>query len=177
MKKITLIIVSCAVSCALLPSCRTTESNYRAAYEKVMAGRGNSMDFDSTVYGNVRREIQKTTVKAPDGPEVEVRRQFVKVTPEGGGTPGSLQRYCVVVGQFKQVFNARSLRERIADAGYPETFIVQTSEPYYYIVLTSTSGMKEALDVLADFRKKEVIPMREPVPFILDATAAGKTMP
>ncbi len=174
MKKITLIIASCAILCALLPSCKTSEANYRAAYEKAMAGRENSEDIDSTIYGKVRREIQKSSVTAPDGSEVELRRQLVKVTPDGGGIRENLRRYCVVVGQFKQVFNAKSLRERLVDAGYPGAFIVQTSEPYYYIVLASTPEMKEALAELTAFRNKGVIAMREPVPFILDATAAGK---
>lgn len=154
-----------------LSSCKTSEENYRQAYEKAIEGRNAENALDSTIYGKARREIQRATAKASDGSDIEVRRQLVKVTKDGGGIRENLHRYCVVVGQFKQHFNASSLRNRLVDAGYPGAFLVETSEPYYYVVLGSYDTISPAISSLEEFKGKNVIAMRSPLPFILDATA------
>lgn len=153
----------------LLEGCKTTEANYRQAYEKAMAGRDEGVDIDSTIYGKVRREMREETVTGRDGKDVVVKTQLVKVTPEGGGIRENLREYNVVVGQFKQLFNAKSLRERLVDNGYPEAFVVQTAEPYYYVVLLSRADVVEASDGLASFVKAGTLPMKAPCPFILRA--------
>ena len=169
MKRLVYLII--LVGAFLLPGgCKTTEANYRQAYEKAIAGRDEVMDIDSTIYGRVRRQMTEQTVTGRDGKKIVVKSQLVKVTPDGGGIPEKLREYNVVVGQFKQLFNAKSLRERLVDNGYPETFVVQTAEPYYYVVLISRADVNQASDALADFEKAKVIPMKSPCPFILNAT-------
>lgn len=153
-----------------LPACKTTEANYRAAYEKTVAARSENSDIDSTIYGAVRRQSKLSTVQTADGP-VEVTTQPVRVTPDDGGIAQNLHQYNVVVGQFKQLFNARSMRDRIVDAGFPTAFVVETAEPYYYVVLSSHNEIDTAADALKKFAAKPCVTMKEPCPFILDATA------
>lgn len=153
-----------------LGSCKTTEANYRAAYEKAVAARDSSESIDDTVYGKFRRELGSQTVATAQG-DVEVKTQLVKVTKDGGGIPEMLRRYNVVVGQFKQKFNAVSMRDRLADNGYPGTFVIETAEPYYYIVTGSYTTLDEAASALAKLAAAKPQGMREPCPFILDATA------
>ena len=155
----------------LLPAgCRTTEENYREAYEKTIAARQQQDSLDATIYGRERRMRQPRTVSTPSG-DVQVTAQLVKVTKDGGGIPQNLRRFNVVVGQFRQLFNAKSLRERLVDMGYSTAFVVETGEPYYYIVLASYNDAADAQKSLDAFRKAAPIPMKDPLPFILDATA------
>lgn len=156
-----------AAAVILVVSCKTTEANYRAAYEKTMAARAEQDSIEDTIYGQ-RRQMQQRTVDTPDG-RVEVKAQFVRVTEDGGGIPENLRQYSVVVGQFKQLFNAKSMRNRLADSGYPGAFVVETGEPYYYIVLASFSDAAQAAEALEKFKAKPAISMKEPCPFILDA--------
>lgn len=150
--------------------CRTTEANYRQAYEKAKAGQEEGIELDSTIYGRVRRDLRTVTVKGSDGKEVEVKNQLVRVTPEGGGIRENLKEYNVIVAQFKQLFNANSMRTRLVDEGYPEAFVVQTAEPYYYVVAASRADVSEALKALEAFKGANKIAMKEPCPFILKAT-------
>ena len=162
--------VAAAIMLPAFFSCKTTEANYRAAYERTMEARQEQAALDSTIYGAQRRAMGSATVNTSEG-TVEVRTQLVRVTPEGGGTNENLHRYNVVVGQFKQLFNARSLRERLVEKGYPAAFVVQTAEPYYYIVLASFDDAAPAQRTLEEFVASATISMKAPCPFILDATA------
>lgn len=158
----------CVFVAVVAVSCKTTEDNYRKAYDRAVAGRDNTTDIDSTIYGKVRREMSVSSVVLPTGDTLDVKVQHVRVTKDiGGATDESLKRYSVVAGQFKQRFNAASLRERLAGAGYPGAFVVETSEPYYYIVLMSSDKAEEAQAVLDGCRRNPPVPFREPLPFIL----------
>lgn len=169
MRKGRIVIFLLAVAAAVT-GCRTTEANYRAAYEKTMQARAEQDSLESTVYGRERRSMQTRTIDTPDGP-VPVVARLVRVTDGGGGIPENLRRYNVVVGQFKQLFNAKSMRNRLADSGYPGAFVVETGEPYYYIVLASFSDAAEAHKAMERFAASGKFAMKEPCPFILDATA------
>jgi len=153
-----------------LSSCKTTEANYRAAYEKTMAARDSVDALDDTIYGKERRRGGTKTVETSAG-NIEVNIRLVKVTDQGGGTSENLRRYNVVAGQFKQKFNAMSLRNRLADGGYPGAFVVETSEPYYYIIVGSYPTAEEAVKALEALKSSGEKSIRPPCPFILDATA------
>ena len=99
---------------------------------------------------------------------MEVRRQMVRITDGGGGSDEKLRRYNVVAGQFKQLFNAKSMRERLADGKYPSAFVIETAEPYYYVVIASYDDISEATAELDALRQSGNIVMREPLPYILE---------
>lgn len=164
------IVLLLALTIGMFGGCKTTEANYRAAYEKAIAGRDSSDNIDATVYGNVRRQKSTKTVVTDRG-DVEVTTQLVRVTADGGGFPEMLKRYNVVAGQFKQKFNAISLRNRIADEGWPGAFVVETGEPYYYVVAVSEADFNTAVHALNDMKANMPQGVRAPCPFILDATA------
>ncbi len=98
---------------------------------------------------------------------VDVKVQHVKVTPDGGGINESLMRYNVVAGQFKQLFTAKSMRERLFEAGYPASFVVQTSEPYYYVISSSHNDAAAAVEALHRLEADRPVGMKPPVPYIL----------
>lgn len=146
--------------------CKTSEANYRAAYEKAIAGRDSADAVENTIYGAKRRDIDSRKIIA-DGDTVEARVQRVVITPKGGGISEYLHTYSVVVGQFKQEFNAISMRNRLADSGYPRAFVVQNSEPYYYIVLSSHDTQAEAVQALRAIPEDFPVAMKAPLPYIL----------
>lgn len=164
---------------ALLGACKTSEQNYRAAYEKAIAGRDSAEALENTIYGRERRQVGFDYVALPGGDTVAVKRQLVRIAEGGGGIRENLRRYCVVVGQFKQRFNAISLRERLAieEATVPGAFVVETAEPYYYVVGSSFTTIEEAARALRAYEANPPVPFRAPLPFILEATASGKQNP
>lgn len=151
-------------------SCKTTEANYRAAYEKALAGRDSVPGYESTIYGKYRRQLRdQTLVCAGDTIDVKVQAVAVTDAPQGGSA-ADLKKYSVVVGQFKQLFNARSLRDRLVEAGYARTFVVHTAEPYYFIVLDSYESLPQArqlLDSVVANAASMPVAMKAPLPFLL----------
>lgn len=172
LRSLAFVCVASALPALALLSCKTTEENYRAAYEKAIEAQNDSTSLESTIYGAQRRRVVEATVNTAEG-SVEVRRARVRVT-DGTGSPDDLHQYNVVVGQFKQVFNAKSLRQRLVDKGFDKTFVVETSEPYYYIVVGSFDSAAEAQDAMNEFKTKNVITMRDELPFVLDCRIARK---
>lgn len=152
----------------VISSCKTTEENYRAAYEKAVAGRDSLTAFENTIYGRQRRNAGSSLTMVGND-TVEIISNRVQVTEGGGGIRENLKPYNVVVGQFKQLMNAKSLRERLVDAGYPSTFVVQTAEPYYYIVLNSYLSRDDAVRACAELKGKKDFPiaLRDGLPIVL----------
>ena len=165
--KLTLLYI-CGAVVAALAACKTTEANYRAAYEKAIAGRDSLTALENTIYGKYRKNTSTTTTTV-EGDTVEMISTFVTVTEGGGGIRENLKPYSVVVGQFKQLVNARSLRTRLVDAGFPSTFVVQTAEPYYYVLIASYPTRAEAVKRCAEIRADKDFPitLREEMPLVL----------
>ena len=62
MKKIIVgLTLAGIVVLSALTGCRTTEANYRAAYEKAIENRDKNA-VDSTIYGRFRQEMKQTVV-------------------------------------------------------------------------------------------------------------------
>ncbi len=147
--------------------CKTNQANMNDAYTKAIEGRADDLGLEATVYGKERKQMTHGTMTV-NGAEVPVSSQWVRVTKDGGGINESLKHYNVVVGQFKQIFNARSMRERLVDSGYPGAFIVETSEPYYFVVAASFENASDAVEMLNHAKADETLKMKEPLPFILE---------
>lgn len=153
-----------------LTACKTTEANYRAAYEKAVADNDRDVTpFEATIYNRIRSQMREQTYTL-EGKEIKTYSIRVKVTEDGGGIREWLKRYNLVVAEFKQVFNARSMRQRLVDSGFPRTFIVENGEPYYYIIVDSTNDLGEAA-AFADSIRAEgnfPLPLKDGFPYILE---------
>lgn len=149
---------------ALLASCKTSESNYRAAYEKTMAAREDSQD--ETIYNAHRRNLASQAVIS-GGDTIPVVIERVSVVVRDGEAKPEVKAYNVVAGRFKQKFNAFSLRDRLVDAGYSEALVVQTAEPYYYIITSTFDSPKDAQAALEQLKSDAPVNMTDPIPFIL----------
>lgn len=151
---------------ALLSGCKTTEANYRQAYEAAVSQRQESTGLDSTIYSRIRNSaVTSSLIVGSD--TLPLRTEYIGITKDGGIDKGGLKRYNIVVGQFKQIFNARQMRERLIGDGYENTFIVHTREPLYYVVIATSDMAADMIEPWHRIKTDKSIVLREPLPFVL----------
>lgn len=157
-------IAAAALTLLALGSCKTNESNYRAAYE--LARTNDRGGIDSTTYARIRNEAIPVSAVI-DGDTLRMKSEYVRMT--GGEAPAgaTLKPRNIVVAQFKQIFNARSLRKRLIELGYPDAMILETREPLYYVVAAGCDDNATALGLLGKISADRRIPTREPYPIVL----------
>lgn len=150
----------------VLVGCKTTEANYRAAYETAAAHARESAGLDSTIYGRIRSRATNS-VLAVGADSLPLRTERIVYTKDEGATRQSLHRYNIVVGQFKQIFNARQMRQRLISEGYDSAMIVNTAEPLYYVISRSVATPEEAKEAFERVKTDPKLVLRDPMPFIL----------
>ncbi len=146
--------------------CKTTESNYRQAYETAVAKNRDSSGVDSTIYAKIRNSA-RTSDLVVTGDTMPMRTEYIGYTEDGGASRETIGRYNVVVGQFKQVFNARQMRARLQSSGYASAFIIHTREPLYYVCTQACATPEEAEKAFVRVKDDKSIVLRDPLPFIL----------
>ncbi|MCM1521567.1 MAG: SPOR domain-containing protein [Muribaculaceae bacterium] len=163
MKKLPLFIL---LGVLALVGCKTSEANYKAAYEAAVGQQREAAALDSTIYGQVRTQARMSVLKVGND-SLPLKTEQIGYTENGGASRATLHRYNVVVGQFKQVFNARQMRERLMAGGYPDAVIVHTREPLYYVITASVSTPEEALREYERVKSDRSMVLKSPLPFIL----------
>lgn len=167
-KNIFLAIAVTFVAILSVTSCKPSEENYRRAYERTISAASDSTrtEFGQTIYARYR---QQTRNKVVISGEDTIQTVVVNVTfaKEGGGIPEQMKQYCVVAGEFKQLFNAKSLCERLRDGGFPGAFLVQTPEPYYYVVALSVDNIPAAVAGMKSLHENTPVRLKAPAPYIL----------
>ena len=160
MKK--LLIFALLLVCAVT-GCKTTEANYRAAYEKAM--EKDRQGVDSTVYARIRQEARPQTVRVGSD-SLAMKAEYVRLAKNVEQPDTLFKEYSVVGAQFKQLFTAKSMRQRLIDAGFPDAIVVETREPLYYVVVTSVATPAEAVEALRKVKSSDY-PFRDPFPWVL----------
>lgn len=155
-----------AIAALSAVSCKTTEENYRKAYEAAAQQQREATGLDSTIYGRIRNQAV-TSWLAVGNDSLPVRREYIGYTDGGGASRENIRRYNVVVGQFKQVFNAKQMRQRLIDGGYEGAMIVHTREPLYYVVAASVPTPEEARVEWQRVTADRSLVLKSPLPFIL----------
>ena len=151
---------------ALLTGCKTTEANYRQAYQTAVAQRQDATGIDSTIYARIRNSATTSSL-AVEGDTLPLRTVYIGFTDGGGMDKATMRKYSVVVGQFKQVFNARQMRERLISSGYGDAFIIHTREPLYYVAIVTSDNPDEILAAWKRVTSDKSIVLRAPLPFVL----------
>lgn len=147
-------------------SCKTTQANMYDAYAKAIEGEKAKNQEDGDLPGNTK-QMGHSTVMLNDKDSIDVTSKYLYITKDGGGIKENIRRYNVVVGQFKQLFNAKSMRERLADDGYPGCFVAESTEPYYYVIVRGYDSINEAADMLRKVEKDKKFNFKKPLPFII----------
>lgn len=157
-----------AVSILALAACKTTEKNYRTAYEKAI-DRDSDDPIENTIFAAIRNEAIPSAAITATGDTIPFKYERLTVT-DGQGSPEQMHRYNVVAGQFKQAFNSRAMASRLREHGYPDTFIIQTAEPLYYVIVFSSDDPTEANAAMTRLRSDSTVTLPSPAPFIIAPT-------
>lgn len=136
-------------------SCKTTEANYRAAYEATRVSQADA-DSDDGLDENTRRLLAKNTrnrqsVQIVDGDTIAIATLFIKL--EENQAVDRLPQYSVVSNAFSQVFNARALCKRLQEAGFDHAYIFRTSTPDYYVAAAGSDNIAEVPAILKALAK------------------------
>ena len=153
-------LVACLAT--LLHSCKTSEANYRAAYDVTVQHVKAREAVDSSTYDRIQAEKREATaVVAGDSVRLVTHRVNIVDDPIS-----SLKRYGVVVGEYRQAFNARSFPDRLKNEGKP-TYVVINAEKTYYVIVHGFDTSAEAAAYLKRIDKE--VKMRIPIerPWIL----------
>lgn len=144
-----------------MSACRSSEANYRAAYEKAKNHRESWDGIEGTVYEAIRREAVPSELLF-DGVKIPAQKIRVKATADR-----PLGRRYLVVAQFKQLFNAESMCARLRDAGYTDATILETAEPLYYVAASQVDDDLSAVAEYLRFTDAPPMKIKEPFPWIL----------
>ena len=164
MKKILLYF--CAIIAIAITSCKTTEENYRAAYE--LAKDKRTETGDSLVTSQLRSStVPRLKVIGAD--TLPVRTIYVSSYRDNQSDvpQGTLKKYLIVVGQFKQIFNAGSMAKRLVDSGYKNAFVVYDRQKDYYVVAEAVDSSSEASSKLREIEEDKSVVIRSPYPYVL----------
>lgn len=146
-----------------LVSCKTTEKNYREAYE-LAKGSGTIQD---TLIANLIAADQAPVDVEVAGGVMKMRKEFVSIVMDEGVTKDMLKRYNVVVGRFRQLFNARSMSKRMASLGY-QSFLVVDRTTSYFVVAASTDQQEEALGLYNKILSDNRVVYKSLFPWVLE---------
>ncbi|MCH5347299.1 MAG: hypothetical protein J1E63_09325 [Muribaculaceae bacterium] len=167
--KLTHLLTIITISLLALSACKTTEANYRAAYESAVAGRQGSSPLEGTIYNQFRQNATTRQFRVGND-TIGVRFENIGFPSDGGATRDDMLHYNIVVGGFKQIFNAKAMRDRLNDTGDYNAFVVNTREPLYYVVAFTTDSLELAGQHLDTILQSPPFPMRDGYPFILQPT-------
>lgn len=161
MKKIlTLLLVGIFVT-----GCRTNENNYRSAYEIAKQKKEKS---EENIPGGSRLykyDLPKETVI--EGDTLQALRTYAGIVEGGNITREEMKKYNVVVGQFKQLFNARQMMSRIKDNGYVDAGVLVTRQNDFLVISNQLSTPGDALSAIRKVEADSMLKLREPLPFVL----------
>ena len=150
-----------AAAALLLAGCKANQAVYKKVYESAVATR------------DYREMARQRIIKLGDD-SLPLTVEFVSFTREPEADPSLMQRYNVVVASFKQIFNARRMRDRLSTVGYQTPFIVQTREPLYYVVASTANSAQAALDALRHVEADSNLRLKKPMPFVLMPAQAAR---
>lgn len=161
-RQITRLTTIAAFAAIAFPSCKTTEENYRNAYEVAKAKQTEGLTADE-IAGLQREEAMPRTVY--NGDSIPLKGMYVKHIE--GGVDNKALRYNVIVASFRQQFNARSLMTRLRDNGYPDAVLLADKDGRYYIGTLTTASLDSAVSVLHSLSESSPVALRTPYPYIL----------
>ncbi len=165
MNKIHILLAAGCIASMTFVSCKTNEANYRAAYEAVKEKTETDSGIEGTIYERIRKEsVQSRTIVGRDTiPTMTVAVKCVA----GVSVPDDVKQYNIAVSQFKQVFNAKSLVDRLRSEGYDSATLVVTAEPLYFVIAATTSSPEEAAAAYEIICADKRIFTKTPYPLLL----------
>ena len=143
-----------------MTSCKTTEENYKAAYD--IAVQRNQMGVDRNLSAFIEREKHLAEFSVIEGDTVRIITEKVSMVDFDAS---AMKNYGVVVGEFKQIFNARSYRDRINlaenDTENP-AYVVMNPEKKYYVIYKGFDTKEAATAFIKNYDNFKITPPHDP---------------
>ncbi|MDE5934614.1 MAG: hypothetical protein K2K33_10240 [Muribaculaceae bacterium] len=148
----------------LLSGCKTTEANYKAAYETAREKNASTIgtEVDSAIAGeDSPKEQTFGDVVLPT-----IGRRLYAVKADGADSVNP-KLYNVAVARFRQLFNARSLCARLREGGFEGAFLAMDKDRDYYVLTGTTSEAQEASVLLSETVASDVFKPKTPFPCVI----------
>ena len=120
------------VASIALVSCKSSESNYRKAYEKAKAEEQNRQETEPVAVTPVVTPVQTQQNQSINQDASNLRQE--KLNVQNGGV---LKAFNVVCGSFKSLDNANNLRNTLVNQGYSAQ-VAQNPDTGMYRVIASS---------------------------------------
>ncbi len=148
---------------AAMASCHSNEANYKAAYDKAMEKRREGVGAEEMQ--RIMAEKTRPTMVV-NGDSVRVVTMAANVTADSVSVA---KRYGVVVAQFKQQFNAITMRNRLRkEEGFPSYVLFGGDERKYYVVVKAFDKLDVAVAFLKSIDRSVKMKILEPQPWIME---------
>ena len=160
------IILPAVSALLLLSGCKTTEANYKAAYETAAAHQRERTGNVDTPELTQRGALTPTPTTV-DGITLPLATTWITSVKEKDVAPySSVKKYNVAVARFRQIFNARQMLTRLKAGGYHDAFVIKTADAYF-VATETTSKADSAYIGLEKVNADSSLRLRTPFPFIL----------
>ena len=120
------------VASIALVSCKSSESNYRKAYEKAKAEEQNRQETEPVAVTPVVTPVRTQQTQTINQDASNLRQE--KLNVQNGGV---LKTFNVVCGSFKSIDNANNLRNTLVNQGYSAQ-VAQNPDTGMYRVIASS---------------------------------------
>lgn len=158
----------------LLAGCKTTEANYRAAYQTVLAKQQADREQSSA-------DIAALGVEAVGAVARQQRPQIYIATGDTIPTwPVALRmpdfertvpQFSVAVNQFEQKFNATAMTKRLQQNGFDKAFMAQAAGPVYYVITAATDSIEAVAPLLRQAQEAKSLGMGRDFPKVIRNTS------
>ncbi|MBE6317856.1 MAG: hypothetical protein E7081_02655 [Bacteroidales bacterium] len=145
-------------------SCKTTERNYREAYE---LAKGAGLQHDSLVANLIANEQAPIAINVGNE-TMKLKKEYVSLIADDVTTKDVLKQYNIVVGSFRQIFNARSMAARMLTLGY-KSYVLSNRTPIYFVAVASTDSLDEALLLYKKAKSDVRVVYKAPFPWVLES--------
>ncbi|MCF0182480.1 MAG: SPOR domain-containing protein [Muribaculaceae bacterium] len=166
MTRTTLFIALTAMVLSLaLTSCHSNEQNYKQAYDKAVAKHIEGVGDEA--YNRVQAERRRFNTVI-NGDSVRLVRMYANVSDDSTKVA---RRYNIIVGEFKQMFNAQNYRDRLkAEEGFPSYLLYGGlgTDKKYFVVVKGFDDRDVAGAFLKDLSNKMKMQILVPQAWILE---------
>lgn len=146
-----------------LVGCKTTEENYRRAYQTATARQNEAFTDDEISLMTAEEAIPRAVYK---GDSIPLKGLWVNTVKLDSATTRA-RRYSVVIGRYRQKFTALSLLNRLRDAGYDSPLLLIDRDQHFYVAPLSTDTLDRAVDTYRALLASPPLPIASPFPYIL----------
>ncbi len=160
MRKINNILLLIGVVAAMA-GCHSTEANYKESYDKAVEASRTGEKGAMYVQDLENRKKANYVV---DGDSLRLMRNYFNIIDD---KPDMIKEYNVVVAEFKQKFNAQSLRDRLRSQGHGSYVVYISAKKLYCVVVEGYDDIGPAAAFVKNPEKYMKIKVLSPRAWVL----------